>query len=360
MKPLNYKISSQSSELFCSAAYRFVTNCHRNRLYTKHFDMHYLLLFLTVTCGLLSYGQNPKTVSLTKDTLLVIPKDIVKGFHHEYLLFIPKGTPIRKQTVLLVEPNNTGKTSDNIEVHKQSAIRTASVNGVGNNVATNLRIPFLVPVFPRPDSQPLVYSHALDRDVMVADSPELKRLDLQLLAMIADAKNILRSLQIEVDTQFFMTGFSASATFTNSFSFLHPEMIKALAIGGFNGKLMLPEKQLNKVKLYYPIGTYDFEKLLQKPFDAASFKKIPQYIYMGALDDNDAVQFDDAYNDTERDLIKNNLGKQVQDRYLKCQEIYQQHQANAVFKTYEDVGHWTTSVMNLDVTKFFLEQMKSK
>lgn len=318
--------------------------------------MRYLFLFLILISGCLSYGQNV----FTKDTLLVIPKNAAKGFHHDYLLFIPKGTPMQKRTVLLVEPNNTGKTSDSIDVHKNSAIRSASGNGVGNNVATNLRIPFLVPVFPRPDSQPLVYTHALDRDVMVANAPELKRLDLQLLAMIADAKTILKGLQIEVESKFFMTGFSASATFTNRFSLLHPETIKALAIGGFNGELMLPVKQLNTVKLHYPIGTYDFKKLFHKPFDAATFKKIPQYIYMGALDDNDAVQFDDAYNDTERNLINSHLGRQVQNRYLKCQEIYQQHQVNAVFKTYENVGHWTTSTMNLDVTKFFLEQMKSK
>ncbi len=81
---------------------------------------------------------------------------------------------------------------------------------------------------------------------------------------------------------------------------------------------------------------------------------------MGALDDNDAVQFDDAYNDTERNLINTNLGKQVQNRYGKCRAIYQQHQVNAVFKTYENLGYWTTSTMNLEVTKFFLEQMKSK
>lgn len=322
--------------------------------------MRHLFFFFLILCSLWTYGQNSKTLVFKKDSLLVIPKNPAKGFHHDYLLFIPKGTPIHKRTVLLVEPNNTGIISDSIEVHKKSAIRSASVNGVGNNVATNLRIPFLVPVFPRPDSQPLVYTHALDRDVMVADTPELKRLDLQLLAMIADAKSILTSLQIEVEPKFFMTGFSASATFTNRFSFLHPETIKALAIGGFNGKLMLPEKQLNTEKLHYPIGIYDFKKLFQQPFDAATFKKIPQCIYMGALDDNDAVQFDDAYNDTERNLINTNLGKQVQNRYGKCRAIYQQHQVNAVFKTYENVGHWTTSTMNLEVTKFFLEQMKSK
>ena len=55
-----------------------------------------------------------------------------------------------------------------------------------------------------------------------------------------------------------MNGFSASATFTNRFSFMHPEKIKALAIGGFNGELMLPQNEMNGIKLNYPIGTNDF------------------------------------------------------------------------------------------------------
>ncbi|WP_052323958.1 hypothetical protein [Flavihumibacter sp. ZG627] len=79
---------------------------------------------------------------------------------------------------------------------------------------------------------------------------------------------------------------------------------------------------------------------------------------MGKLDDNDAVQFDDAYNEEERKIINENLGKSVQERYIKCQQIYSEKNLNAIFNTYENVGHWTTSDINLAVIKFFLAQMR--
>lgn len=316
------------------------------------------LLIFTIT-SLVSHGQSPETSRMKRDSLIVVLKDPKKGFYNDYLLFIPKGTPLKKQIVLLVEPNNTGKLSDSMSIHKQHAIDLASVSSVGNNISTELKIPLLVPVFPRPASQPLLYTHALDRDVMLQKVPGLKRLDLQLLAMIKDAKTVLAAMEIPVEEKFFMSGFSASATFTNRFSFMHPEQIKALAIGGFNGKLMIPQNEINRVKLNYPVGTNDFAKITGDTLNLTAYRKIPQYIYMGNLDDNDAVQFDDAYSKQERKIINENLGKTVQERYLECQKIYLQNGIRPTFKTYENVGHWTTSNMNLDVIKFFFAQMAS-
>ena len=341
--------------------YKNVTNIQSKRLlYLNDFVMRFYLIFLLLFSSFFSVAQDSKLDIFKKDSLLIIKKDINKGFQNDYILFIPKGTPINKKIVLLVEPNNTGKTSDSIEIHKESAINLATVSSVGNNVATMLKIPLLVPIFPRPSSQELIYTHALDRDVILDNSQELKRLDLQLLEMIKDAKNILSSLNIKVDDKIFMNGFSASATFTNRFAFIHPEKIKALAIGGFNGELMLPEKKINQLKFNYPLGIHDFSKLFNKNFDINQFKSIPQFIYMGKLDENDAVQFDDAYNDIERNLINSNLGIDVQNRYLKCQEIYKNNNVNATFITYDNVGHWTTSEMNLEVIKFFFKQINSK
>jgi hypothetical protein len=168
-----------------------------------------------------------------------------------------------------------------MQIHEQYAISLASESSVGNNVSTQLKIPFLVPIFPRPASYPLMYTHALDRDVMLTRIRSLKRLDLQLLQMIDDARNVLSGMGIITDSKIFMSGFSASATFTNRFSFLHPDKIKALAIGGFNGELMLPQKDINGAKLIYPIGTNDFKKLFSDTFHLDAYRQIPQYIYMG-------------------------------------------------------------------------------
>lgn len=321
--------------------------------------MRTIITLLLSFAYLASFAQ--QTASATaEDTILVIPKDPSKGFYNDYILFIPKRTPLNKKTYLLVEPNNTGKLTDTMEVHKRYAIDLASVSSVGNNVSTNLKIPLLVPVFPRPASQPFVYTHALDRDVIMHGSEELRRLDMQLLGMISDAKSILASMHILVEEKVFMNGFSASGSFTNRFSFIHPEKIKALAIGGFNGELMLPQNEIKGNRLNYPLGTNDFTSIFKKTFDLATYRSIPQYIYMGKLDDNDAVQFDDAYNEEERKIINENIGKDVQGRYIKCQDLYRAAKVNATCRSIENVGHWTTSKMNLEVTEFFLKQMQDK
>jgi hypothetical protein len=312
---------------------------------------YFSLLVFTLSC-LSSFAQ-----TTSKDSLIIIKSNPEKGFNNEYILFIPKGTALNKKIFLLVEPNNTGKITDSMEVHKAAAISLASISSVGNNVSTELKIPLLVPIFPRPASQPLVYTHALDRDVMLENKPTLKRLDLQLLEMVSDAKNILISMHILIEDKFFMSGFSASASFTNRFSFIHPEKIEALAIGGFNGELMLPQSSINGIKINYPIGTHDFVKLFGKEFDINSYRQISQLIYMGRLDENDAVQFDDAYNKTERKIINTNIGATVQVRYFKCQQIYTSNGINAIFRSHEKVGHWTTAAMNLEVIKFFLTRI---
>jgi len=318
--------------------------------------MRFSLLLLSVLIHSVSFAQ--QTANQTeKDSLLIISKNPDKGFMNDYLLYIPKGTAIGKLTTLLVEPNNTGQINDSIEVHREQAIFLASKSSVGNNVSRMLKIPLLVPVFPRPASEPLTYTHALDRDAMLENRPTLKRLDLQLLNMIKDAGMVLSSFNIEIEPKVFMSGFSASATFINRFSFIHPEQIKALAIGGFNGELMFPLKEMHGRQLNYPLGINDFTKLFKHESDLITYKSIPQFIYMGQLDDNDAVQYDDAYTESERIIINELKGKDVQKRFKYCQKIYQQNNFNVRFKTYETVGHWTTSAMNIEVIKFFLKQM---
>lgn len=303
-------------------------------------------------------SQNSINKHSIKNDVILVNSSPKNGFNNSYILFIPKGIQKNKLTRLLVEPNNTGKLNDSISVHTNYAINLASKSSIGNNISTELKIPLLVPIFPRPASKPLVYTHALDRDVILEKSKKLKRLDLQLIAMIIDAKKKLKEKNILVRDKIFMNGFSASATFTNRFLFIHPEIVEAAAMGGFNGKLMLPLKTYKNRPLNYPLGINDFEKIFNKKFNQETYKKIPQNIYMGALDNNDAVQFDDAYNDFERGIINSTLSKDVQERYKNCQKIYNENDISANFKTYEKVGHWTTSKMNLNVILFFLKELK--
>ncbi len=313
-----------------------------------------LLIFLF---GALSIAQTKEDGIgknfFNKDTVIVIESNSGKGFRNPYILYVPGGTERNSLTTLLVEPNNTGFTSDSSEVHKRYAIDLAAKSSVANNVSRMLKIPLLVPIFPRPAYKPLVYTHALDRDVMLEKTTELERPDLQLVAMIADGRERLKMLDIPTEEKIFMTGFSASGTFVNRFAFLHPELIKALATGGLNAVIMLPLEKIDEHELKFPLGIKDFPEISGKEFDRENYLTIPQFIYMGELDDNDAVPNADAYSPEEREIIYAAIGEEMQpERWNNFQELYLKNNVNATFKTYKEVGHWTTSEMILEIIKF--------
>lgn len=326
--------------------------------------MKLFFLFALVFSVCTSYSQSVdpelQPVRFLKDTLITIEANPEEGFLHDYLMFIPKGTPKGRATYLLVEPNNTGFTSDSMEEHLTSAIYLATKRSIGNNVSTELKIPFLVPVFPRTKKDNLIYTHALDRDVMLSRQEDIQRLDLQLLAMIEDARPRLAAMDLPVEDKVLLSGFSASGSFVNRFLFLHPGSVKAVTAGGLNGILMLPLKEMNGHALNYPLGINDLQEITGKKVDLEKYKRVPQFIFMGALDDNDAVPYDDAYDDEEREVIYATVGKQMQPtRWEKCQQIYRDEGVNAVFRTYAEVGHGSTAEVNLEVIHFFATQISA-
>lgn len=288
---------------------------------------------------------------------LLIESNSAKGFNYPYYLFIPDNIADDKELTLITEPNNSGFVSDDLVKHLEKAQRIATLDFyAGNYVARNLHLPLLVPVFPRSESQRHTYTHSLDRDVMLQKDTDLERLDLQLLAMIEDASERLMEMGYEIDEQFFITGFSASGTFANRFTALHPGKVKAVAAGGINGLLFLPLEEINGTKLTYPVGTFDFDELSGKPFNASAFKAVPQFYFMGALDDNDAIPYDDAFDPPEREVIYQILGREMQPlRWKNCQRIYKTEGVNAQFRTYEGIGHEQPDEIKEDILEFFLK-----
>ena len=294
------------------------------------------------------------TPTPTKGQLIQIPAAPDKGFHFPYLLFVPDSAEEKKYDYLLVEPNNTGKPSDDPEIHRSAATALARDSSVGNFVAKRLRIPLLVPIFPRPSSTDDVYTHSLDRDTIVISSGPLKRLDLQLLAMIADARPRLEAMKRPVRSKVLMNGFSASGLFANRFALLHPEAVVAAAYGGINGFITLPVGELKSRPLNFPVGIGDLQNLTGDPFDRPVYLAIPQFAYMGADETNDAVVKDDAYSDEERTLIFELLGRTMMpDRWEAVQAVYQTEKVSIQFKTYSGIGHGTDGRINKEVAEFF-------
>lgn len=287
--------------------------------------------------------------------VILIKENNSKGFNYPYYLFIPDDLSELQHKYLVVEPNNSGVVTDDFEEHVGRAKSNAKNDFfLGNYTARALGFPLLVPVFPRAKSTSQIYTHSLDRDVMLQKQSALERIDLQLLAMVEDAQKRLEEEGISVAPQFLLTGFSASGSFVNRFTAIHPKKVKAVVAGGLNGILMLPFSEENEQKLNYPAGTNDFTELFGKKFESDAFKNTPQFYFMGAQDDNDALPYSDAYDEQEREAIENVLGKEMLPaRWQKVKAIYEREGVSAEIITYENLGHEHPEKVKLDVVEFF-------
>lgn len=286
-----------------------------------------------------------------------IEADPEKGFYWPYYLSIPDNLGTR--TILLVETNNTGKVSDDWDIHDASAQNLARSR---SNFAVDLNVPLLVPTFPRPRginvSPPLwlIYTHALDRDSLITTVADLERIDLQLIAMINDAKTRLSSMGYIMDKKIFINGYSASGSFANRFTILHPEMIRAAASGSPGGWPTVPVSVWTGENLNYPVGIADIESLAGKPFNQEAFRKVPQYIYVGDKDENDAVDYRDGFDEADEEQINRLFGDGVPfiaERWPHAEEIFNSIGSRSRFVIYPGVEHTITAQMWTDLLAFF-------
>lgn len=289
--------------------------------------------------------------------LIFVEANTEDNFEFPYYLFIPNDAIQNEKTFIIIEPNNSGFVDDDLLKHIEKAERTATNEYyLGNHVAQELKYPLLVPVFPRSKSESKIYTHSLDRDVMLQKNNKLERLDEQLIEMFKDAQTRLIKKNIQTHPQFLLVGFSASATFANRFTLIHPEKVMAVAAGGLNGLLMLPADTLENEALNYPIGTNDLKALTNKSFAKDLFLTTPQFYFMGKLDENDAIPYSDAFDQNEREQIYRLLGKQMQpERWNNCTQIYRSLNVNATILSYEDVGHKHPEAIKNEIIKFFSE-----
>ena len=95
-------------------------------------------------------------------------------FGWPYYLFVPRELDDGDgaSSTRLVLPNNTGRNSDNFEVHAKSSWHRARRE---SRLARSLGVPTLVPIFSRPATDWRVYTHALDRDCLTTKLPRLVR-----------------------------------------------------------------------------------------------------------------------------------------------------------------------------------------
>lgn len=333
-----------------------------------------LLIFI------LFLGQfNANNTLASQEKEIVIEENLEKieanpkeGFYWDYYLYIPhmKVTQSTTESIkhLLVEPNNVGQSSDDMDIHNEAAKQRAQEH----YIAKKLKSPVLVPIISRPRTLQEApkegweyYTHSLDRNTMQLELEKYQRLDKQILAMVEDAQNHLKQNQIEVENEILLLGFSASSSFVNRFTAMHPEKVQAIAAGALNGMAILPYENLNGRNLYYPVGVYDIPKLINKDFNLKAFQNTPQLLIMGAEDSNDTLPHPDAFNDRQREIIEDvyntepvtddtiNGADILIERFKRAKELYEQKNIQAQFAIYEGVGHGITREILKDIVEFF-------
>jgi len=277
-----------------------------------------------------------------------------KGFAYPYYLYVPaelRDPAVSERThTFLVLPNNTGKVIDSFEAHEEAVKKRL---GQAAALAGILKVAVIMPVFPRPESDWKIYTHALDRDSMVTAKKEFARFDLQTIAMIDDARQRLKSEGLTMDKRVMLMGFSAQGMFANRFTFLHPDRVKAAAIGSPGGWPIAPVASFKEKTLRYPIGVADLKKIAGKSLNLESLRKVPMFVFLGDKDDNDSVVFGDSYDEEDRELILPLFGQKPVDRWETIRQLYKEAGLNAEFKLYADVGHTINTQMQRDIVAFF-------
>lgn len=285
---------------------------------------------------------------------LRIEADPDRGFAYPFYLYTPgsfSGESSAGETrTILVIPNNTGKISDDAAFHEENVKRKMVQAAF---VFDRLGAAVLMPVFPRPESDWKIYTHALDRDSLTTERKEYARFDLQLAAMIDAARRELGGRGIETDPKVLMYGYSASGMFVNRFVFLHPERVRAAAIGSPGGWPLAPVAVYGKKRLPYPVGVADLPELTGRRFDLEALRKVPLFLYLGDLDDNDSVVFRDGYEETDEKLIFELFGPTPVARWEASRKLYESRELNAVFRLYAGVGHTVSKEMVTDILEFF-------
>jgi hypothetical protein len=262
------------------------------------------------------------------------------GYHADFYLYLSpdakRAARDGKKITILVQPNNSGTNSDDPEIHRKDAWWTGFER---YKIANELGVALLVPAFVRPGEDWHIYTHALDRDTLTTERTDLKRIDLQLIAMIDHARTMLATDGIQTDEKIFIQGFSASGIFANRFTVLHPDRVKAATIGSPGGWPILPIESFNGEQLPYPAGIADLESLTGVPFDPTAYNAIPQLIYMGSVDDNDSLDYTDGWDEEHAQLVDRLFGIDPLSRWKDAESIYQEAGTNVQFLLVDGVGH---------------------
>jgi len=205
------------------------------------------------------------------------------------------------------------------------------------------------------------------------DDPRRERVDLQLIAMIEDAKSRLNNGAYTIADGIHYDGGSSAAYFIEKVAPLHPEYINAYSFGA-NGHAFLPFEELtddipvhgdpDRTTIPWPIGAGNLEELTGEEFNKEAWMDIEQFRWIGGEDQDP----DDPENyvhkrfrgDDEIDRVVDEIfgTLQVDDRFETSREIYDHLDVPATFRKFEGQPHSPDLEYRMEAAEFHKEQIE--
>lgn len=256
--------------------------------------------------------------------LIYVEPDRKAGFNFGYFIKVSsKGES--KKVQLIGECNNCGIVNTSEEAISKTLWEIEYNWLVCKELQTKIDVSaIIIPCFIRPmsgDGKNNIYTHMLTSQALKTEIENIKRIDKQYLNMIKNAKNVLKNLGYETSDKIIMTGFSASSKFALRFALLYPEMVSSVIAGGMSALLCLPIEEIDGEILNYPLGVKDYQELIGKSFNIEDYKNVKQYLFMGNLDKNDPLKYEDCITKEERRIIHKIYDEDIQKRWIKMVDM---------------------------------------
>lgn len=192
-----------------------------------------------------------------------------------YLMAIPE--KMKDDAEMVVETYNSGGVQ---RQNYQESINDAMAPN-GNAIEKTLMdaitdFPVVLPIVPNIKNLPDFQQLSLEavRDFKIHE---------KVFECIQDAKTKIKMVTGKsVQDKIFLNGYSASGVFAQRFALIYPELINRCLIGGAAGTIPVPT-----IRIKYPIGLEDYDKLFGKKFNVEEYKKIKFGYYVGEREEQD-------------------------------------------------------------------------
>jgi len=326
-------------------------------------------------------ADNPDLQETGEEKVVYVEANPEKGFNYPYVIFLPndryKEENENNKKYLLLEGHNFPAMSNDMNVHIYNALTSGKRSHMGSDVQNKLYIPRVMPIFPKfgfeniANSPEFSHNHALDSTVMFIedniddirsldadgtltqeDFEKMYNIEEQLHAIVLDAQTQLETAGHQLEEQIFIAGFSGAGNFSSRYTSIYPEQVKAMYSGGMFIPFM-PGLTYQGENLVYQIGAYDHEYLFGRPFDLETYNKVAKIMYLGGLDEHDALMGDDTFTKQQRELAIKLYGNDVHTRWETAQKVFYEVGGQGQFITNTEKAHSGGSEDINHVIEFF-------